>query len=60
VFSLTQVAISTVVGAVLAYVVVVVYARWIRITVSSGDTLLLAVTVGVSILLWREEVTRRR
>jgi hypothetical protein len=54
VFSLTQVAISTVVGTVLAYVVVAVYARWTRIEVSPVDSLLLALTVGLSILLWRE------
>jgi hypothetical protein len=54
VFSLTQVAISTIVGAIVAYVMVVAYARWVKVEIPTADALLLAVTVGVSILLWRE------
>jgi hypothetical protein len=53
-FSLTQVAISTLVGAVLAYVVVVFYARRTGMQLSTSDSLLIAVTVGLSILIWRE------
>ena len=53
-FSLTQVLISTAVGAVLAYLVAVLYARWAKSPISTIDTLLIAVTVGISILLWRE------
>ncbi|HEX8969278.1 MAG TPA: hypothetical protein VF937_15445 [Chloroflexota bacterium] len=53
-FSLTQIAISSLVGVILAYAVVVVYARWAKIHLSTADTLLVALTVGVSILLWRE------
>jgi hypothetical protein len=54
VFSLTQVAVSTIVGAVLAYVVVLVYARRTGTPLSTGDSLLIAATVGLSILMWRE------
>ena len=53
-FSIVQVAISAVVGAVLAYVTVVVYARRAGIQVSTSNALALALTVGLSILLWRE------
>jgi hypothetical protein len=53
-FSLTQVLISTVVGVVLAYLVAVVYAQWAKSPISTIDALLIAVTVGISILLWRE------
>lgn len=53
-FSLTQVAVSTVVGAMLAYVVVVVYARRTGMQITTGDSVLIAATVGLSILKWRE------
>ena len=53
-FSHTQIAISAVVGLVASAIVVVAYARWTRKPVSLTDTLLISVTVGVSILLWRE------
>src|SRR3954451_21579101 len=53
-FSIVQVLISTVVGAVLAYVTVEVYARVTGIKIRRADALVLGVTVGVSILLWRE------
>ena len=53
-FSIVQVAISTVVGAVLAYVAIVFYARRAGIHVPARDALALALTVGLSILLWRE------
>jgi hypothetical protein len=52
--SLQQGLISTVVGAVLAYAVVVVFSRTAKIQISDVDTLLIALTVGVSILLWRK------
>jgi hypothetical protein len=54
VFSHAQIAISTVVGVVLAYVVIVAYARWAKIPVRTPDSLLIAAVVGFSILLWRE------
>ena len=53
-FSHIQIAISTLVGAVLAYVVIVAYARWAKIHVRTRDGLLIAAMVGFSILLWRE------
>ena|SRR5215469_15367499 len=53
-FTLAQVGISTLVGLVLSYVVVALYARWRKIELSVGDTVLVSVTVGLSILLWRE------
>lgn len=49
-----QIAISTVVGAVLAFAVVLAYARLTGITVRAADSLLIAATLGLSILLWRE------
>src|SRR6266568_8621821 len=52
--SLQQVLISTLVGAVLAYAVVAVFSRTAKIQISVVDTLLIALSVGVSILLWRE------
>jgi hypothetical protein len=54
VFSLTQVGLSTIFGAVLAYVVVLVYSRRIGTHVRTIDALLIAATVGLSILIWRE------
>jgi hypothetical protein len=54
VFSLSQVAVSTIAGAVLAYLVVLVYARRTGMQVTTIDTLLIAATVGLSILVWRE------
>jgi len=53
-FSHTQIAISAGVGLVASAIVVVAYARWTRTWISVTDTLLISVTVGVSILLWRE------
>jgi hypothetical protein len=53
-FSHTQIAISAVVGLVASAIVVFAYARWTRKPVSLIDTLLISLTVGVSILLWRE------
>src|SRR6266487_75522 len=52
--SLQQVLISTLLGAVLAYAVIVVFSRTAKIQISVVDTLLIALTVGLSILLWRE------
>jgi hypothetical protein len=54
VFSVTQVAVSTIVGAVLAYVVVLGYARRSGMQITTVDGLLIAATVGLSILIWRE------
>ena len=53
-FSLIQVGFSALVGLVLSYILVVVYARWTRTEFTFGDTALVAVTVALSILLWRE------
>jgi hypothetical protein len=53
-FSPTQVAVSTIVGAVLAYVLVVVYVRRVGMPLTTTDSLLIAATVGLSILIWRE------
>jgi hypothetical protein len=53
-FSHVQIVVSTVVGAVLAYVVIIAYARWAKIRVRTIDALLMAAVVGFSILLWRE------
>jgi len=54
-FSLTQVLVSTLSGVVLSLVVLAVYARWARSGgLSRSDTVLIAVVVGLSILLWRE------
>jgi hypothetical protein len=53
-FSLTQVGVSTIVGAVLAYGVVLVYGRRSGMPLNTVDSLLIAATVGLSILLWRE------
>ena len=38
----------------LAYATVVAYARWAKIEVKTADALLVAATVGFSILLWRQ------
>jgi hypothetical protein len=54
VFSLTQVALSTIVGVVLAYVVVLAYARRTGMQLTTVDASLIAATVGLSILIWRE------
>lgn len=50
----TQIAISAVVGLVASAIVVVAYARLTRVPISLTDTLLISLTVGVSILVWRE------
>jgi len=47
-------AVSTIVGAVLAYLVVLVYARHSGMQMTTLDGLLIAATVGLSILIWRE------
>jgi hypothetical protein len=49
-----QIAISTVVGVIASAIVVAAYARWAKAPIKPLDTLLIALTVGVSILLWRE------
>lgn len=52
--SLTQILVSTIVGFVLSAVVVALYARWTRTPISASDIAIVAATVAVSILLWRE------
>jgi hypothetical protein len=54
VFSLTQVAFSAIMGAVLAYIVVLAYAQRTGVPITVVDSLLIAATVGLSILIWRE------
>jgi hypothetical protein len=54
VFSLTQILVSTIVGAVLSALVLVIYARRTETRVAAADIVLFALTVGGSILLWRE------
>ena len=49
-----QIAVSAVVGIVASAIVVFVYARWSRTPVGITDAVLVSVTVGISILLWRE------
>jgi hypothetical protein len=49
-----QIAVSTAVGVIATAIVVAVYARWAKTPISLADTLLISLTVGVSILLWRE------
>ena len=53
-FSLSQVVVSALVGAVLSYIAVGLYSRWSNVQVSVTDTVLVALTVGISILVWRE------
>jgi hypothetical protein len=53
VIPLTQVAVSTIVGTALAYVVALAYART-GMQFTMVDSLLIAATVGLSILIWRE------
>ena len=49
-----QIAISTLVGVIASAILVSVYARWSKRPISVIDTVLISVTVGLSILLWRE------
>ena len=49
-----QIVVSALVGAIASAIVVVAYARWARCPTSIVDTVLIAATVGLSILLWRE------
>lgn len=49
-----QIAVSTVVGIVAAAILVAAYARWTKTPMSLADTVLISLSVGVSILLWRE------
>ena len=49
-----QIVVSALVGAIATAIVVVAYARWSRCPTSIVDTVLVAATVGLSILLWRE------
>jgi hypothetical protein len=53
-FSPTQIAVSTLVGLILSFIVIALFARWSGHQLTISDTLLVAGTVGVSILLWRE------
>ena len=50
----TQIAVSTLVSLVAAAIVVAAYARWHGMRVTFLDALLISLTVGVSIVLWRE------
>ena len=49
-----QIVLSTVVGIIASAVVVIAYARWSETPISAIDTVLISLTVGASILLWRE------
>jgi hypothetical protein len=49
-----QIAVSTAVGIIATAMIVAGYTRWSKTPASVADTLMLAVTVGVSIALWRE------
>lgn len=49
-----QIVLSTVVGITASGIVVVAYARWSKCPVSIIDTMLISLTVGLSVLLWRE------
>jgi hypothetical protein len=49
-----QIVVSTLVGIVASVVVTVAYARRSKTPIGIVDTLLIAATVGGSILLWRE------
>ena len=50
----TQIAVSTLLSLVAAAIVVAAYARWPGMRVTFLDALLISLTVGVSIVLWRE------
>jgi hypothetical protein len=54
VFTLTQILVSALVGLAFSAIVVVLYARWTRTHVAAADIVLIALTVGASILVWRE------
>lgn len=49
-----QIAVSTVVGIVASAIVLAAYARLSKAPLNLVDTLLISLSVGVSILLWRE------
>lgn len=53
-FSLIQILVSAIVGTVVTAIVIQVYARWTQTHVSAVDTALIGLTVGLSVLLWRE------
>ena len=50
----TQIAVSTVIGIIASAIVIWVYARAARSPVPIRDTVFISLTVGLSILLWRE------
>jgi hypothetical protein len=50
----TQIAVSTLVGIIASGVLVVGYARWSKCRATIIDTVLISLTVGLSVLLWRE------
>jgi hypothetical protein len=53
-FSLGQIALSAVVGAVVSLIALVVYSRWARHgALAWAEAVLLSVVVGLSILVWR-------
>ena len=53
-FTLTQILVSALVGLVLSAIVTAVYMRWARMQLGAIDIALIALTVGASILVWRE------
>lgn len=53
-FSLIQILVSAMVGTVLGAIVITLHARFTRSHVSAADTALIALSVGLSIVLWRE------
>ena len=53
-FSLTQILVSTIVGIVLSAIFIALYARWAGTKMDATDIALIALTIGVSILVWRE------
>lgn len=53
-FALTQILVSALVGLVLSAIVTALYVRWARIQTGATDIALIALTVGASILVWRE------
>lgn len=50
----TQIAVSTLVGVIASGILVVGYARWSKCRFTIIDTVLISLTVGLSVLLWRE------
>jgi hypothetical protein len=54
IFSFGQIAFSAVIGAVVSFVVVWLYGRWSKnAALSPNESVIVAVLVGLSILVWR-------